>query len=57
MIGSVYVKPYGVKAKPLCNIRRICCLFPTGIKPDYIVLRRIYLSIGKLLTSSLRASS
>ena len=45
------------KYERACNIRRICCSFPTGIKPDYIVLRRIYLGIEKLLASSLRALS
>ena len=39
------------------KIRRICYPFPIGIKLDYIVLRRIYLDIEKLIISSLRAFS
>ena len=48
---------YSVVYLHVCNIRRICCPFSTGIELDYIVLRRIYLSIGKLIASSLRAPS
>ena len=52
--GTLIAESYGGRH---CNIRRICCLFPTGIELDYIVLRRIYLDIGKLIASSLRALS
>ena len=37
------------------NIYRIYYLFSIRIELDYIVLRRIYLDIEKLLASSLRA--
>ena len=55
VLGRKVYERYGFVV--MCNIRRICCPFPTGIEPDYIVLRRIYLSTGKLVASSLRAPS
>ena len=39
------------------NSHRICCLFPTGIRPDYIVLRRIYLSMSKEASIELALNS